>query len=672
MYLKKLVYKNVGPLVDVSIDMPFNENGTPKPLVLVGENGSGKSTLLSNIVDSFYEMAGGAFDNVRASNNNNSYQYYKIMGGSQITIGQQYLYSYIKYDESVDYIFKCGTLSFDDFKSKCEEKPLFSSWKDESNYKSSSIAKENAKKVFNNNIFVFFGPDRYEKPSWMGGKYFNTSDYEHPSIEPRYADSIVNPISAKNVTAVNLQWLLDLIVDSRADILIDDKDVVYLMHYPNGEINNYRALGNCRKQVERIMSQIIKQDVYFDLNIRNHNSSRFSIRNATDNKMIVPQLDALSTGETALFNMFATIVKYADRLEINNSLHLENIKGIVVIDEIELHLHSSMQNEVLPKLIKLFPQVQFVITTHSPLFLLGMSREFGEEGFEICQLPSGMKITTESFSEFQQAFDYMIDTQRYQDEVNDAIQKASVSKTLIVTEGATDWRHIKAALSALSLQEKNNGLFEENDVEFLEFDPKNSSKDSESSTNLEMGNSTLCSMCKEHAKLKQPRKIIFIADRDHSDTNKTLGSTTEKYRNWGNNVYSIILPIPSHRKTTPNICIEHYYTDDEIKTPVTIEGIDRRLYMANEFDEHGRGINEDIICVKENICGANKINIIEGSQGERVLSSQHGCDDNLALSKMEFAKRVLRKEAPFDNFSFDSFLELFKIIDEIIKLPLEL
>ena len=57
MYIEKLAYKNVGPLQDVRIDFPFNNNGTPKPVILVGENGTGKSTILSNIVDSFYEMA---------------------------------------------------------------------------------------------------------------------------------------------------------------------------------------------------------------------------------------------------------------------------------------------------------------------------------------------------------------------------------------------------------------------------------------------------------------------------------------------------------------------------------------------------------------------------------------------------------------------------------------
>lgn len=43
--------------------------------------------------------------------------------------------------------------------------------------------------------------------------------------------------------------------------------------------------------------------------------------------------------------MFSTIVRYADRNDLNKSIHLENITGIVIIDEIELHLHTSLQKK---------------------------------------------------------------------------------------------------------------------------------------------------------------------------------------------------------------------------------------------------------------------------------------------------------------------------------------
>lgn len=46
------------------------------------------------------------------------------------------------------------------------------------------------------------------------------------------------------------------------------------------------------------------------------------------------------------------------------------IDGIVLIDEIDLHLHPSLQRTLIPKLRATLPRVQFIVTTHSPMVLL--------------------------------------------------------------------------------------------------------------------------------------------------------------------------------------------------------------------------------------------------------------------------------------------------------------
>lgn len=43
--------------------------------------------------------------------------------------------------------------------------------------------------------------------------------------------------------------------------------------------------------------------------------------------------------------------------------------GIALIDEIELHLHPTLQQEVLSRFRRTFPQIQFIVTTHSPLVI---------------------------------------------------------------------------------------------------------------------------------------------------------------------------------------------------------------------------------------------------------------------------------------------------------------
>lgn len=61
-------------------------------------------------------------------------------------------------------------------------------------------------------------------------------------------------------------------------------------------------------------------------------------------------------------------------MQNNNSLTRAYEKyGIVLIDEIETHLHLSLQKAILPMLTKVFPNIQFIVTTHSPFVLNSLS-----------------------------------------------------------------------------------------------------------------------------------------------------------------------------------------------------------------------------------------------------------------------------------------------------------
>jgi predicted ATP-binding protein involved in virulence len=68
----------------------------------------------------------------------------------------------------------------------------------------------------------------------------------------------------------------------------------------------------------------------------------------------------------------------AKRLAIANPGLEENAwqgEGIVLIDEIDLHLHPQWQRRVLPALTKTFPNCQFIVTTHSPQVLSEVPKE---------------------------------------------------------------------------------------------------------------------------------------------------------------------------------------------------------------------------------------------------------------------------------------------------------
>ncbi len=79
-------------------------------------------------------------------------------------------------------------------------------------------------------------------------------------------------------------------------------------------------------------------------------------------------VDQLSDGEKCTLAMFGDLARRIALANPGLSNPLEG-KGIVLIDEIELHMHPSWQRRVLSVLKSVFPNIQFIITTHSPQIL---------------------------------------------------------------------------------------------------------------------------------------------------------------------------------------------------------------------------------------------------------------------------------------------------------------
>ena len=83
----------------------------------------------------------------------------------------------------------------------------------------------------------------------------------------------------------------------------------------------------------------------------------------------------LSDGEKCTMALFGDLAR---RLTIANP-NLDNPllgEGVVLIDEIELHMHPFWQRNVVGKLRETFPNIQFIITTHSPIVLSEIDDEF--------------------------------------------------------------------------------------------------------------------------------------------------------------------------------------------------------------------------------------------------------------------------------------------------------
>ncbi|MDY5064127.1 MAG: AAA family ATPase [Succinivibrio sp.] len=692
MYIKEIDVENLGPLEKANIKFSFNEDGTPKPLVLVGKNGSGKSTLISNIVDFFYEFSAKAYSNIQIydKNKNQFSCFFKILSPKEITVGKNYLYSHIRFDEEVEYRFVNGFIPEENFIGIGGE---LNDLKKNNGYVSNK--KVDTKQLIDEEIFVkkilmsqviaYFPPNRYEKPGWLHNSYYErmSSDYVsedvHLSISEIFRDEYKNPITVNCGENDLLHWILDVIVDSRleVDLQTNSKQITgFTFEKPE----NKKNFSISKNNIQKILTIILGREVKFELNPRSYQNSRFNIVRAKDNYIISPSLSSLSSGQIALFKMFATIVKYADSYDVQRSCDLSNIKGIVVIDEIELHLHPSMQADILPKLIDLFPKVQFIITTHSPLFLLGMDKVLGKDSYDLIDLPSATKISTETYSEFKAAFECYEKTDQFEKELQSVLSTINSNnyEPLLITEGQTDWVHLESAYLALSNIEENKDIFKQlENIRIFEYEAKGQShKISKLGLGVtghplhkvEMGDNDLLKMCESLSKLPRSSPLICIFDHDNTKIiDKVMNNGSFKY--WGNNVYSFSIPVPENRKDTPLISIEHYYSDDEIKTPQKKDNVECRLYMGNEFDERGRSKQGNKLCTNKSKCGTNKINILSRGKEEIVKSdlTDEADDVDYSLSKSDFAWNIYNKEAGFNNFDFSDFIKIFEMIRDIIE-----
>ena len=78
----------------------------------------------------------------------------------------------------------------------------------------------------------------------------------------------------------------------------------------------------------------------------------------------------LSDGYHVFIALVADIARRAVMLnEIDGADAPARVEGVVLIDELDLHLHPRWQREALPRLRNAFPRLQFIITTHSPQVL---------------------------------------------------------------------------------------------------------------------------------------------------------------------------------------------------------------------------------------------------------------------------------------------------------------
>lgn len=127
----------------------------------------------------------------------------------------------------------------------------------------------------------------------------------------------------------------------------------------------------------------------------------------------------LSQGEKSILALVADIARRLTLLNPKEDFPL-NGTGIVLIDEIDLHLHPEWQQLVIPRLQTTFPNIQFIITTHSPQVLTTVDVK------NIIKLKKELDLETNDFLssvEYPQFQTFGFDSSTVMNEIMDTAQR---------------------------------------------------------------------------------------------------------------------------------------------------------------------------------------------------------------------------------------------------------
>ena len=455
MYTKRVQIVNYGPIDHIDVVFPFDD-GTPQPVVFVGENGSGKSILLSHIVNAVVSAKDLVYSDTPEVEIG---RVYKLRSASYIKHSRDYYFARTDFEHGL-YVAEIMSTrpkhENADPPSETSPPDLQSCWHgmkpDSRDHYVSTIHQKEAtvRDLFAKRCALYFPPNRYEEPAWLNemnlksrAEYMSLSHTEGQTSRRLIHYSPLND---------NKNWLFDVVYDrsvfetrtTSVPIATDGRGQPVHLPVQLAPTGNATSVFDIALQVVRT---VLRGPPDTRLGIGRRRRRVVSIEGKGT---VVPNIFQLSTGETGLLNLFLSILRDFD-LCGSPFRRPGDVRGIIIVDEVDLHLHAVHQYEILPALIRLFPNVQFVLTTHSPLFVLGMNDVFGESGFRLFRLPSGQKISPEEFNEFESAYRSFTATTRFSNDLQSAIEHAQ--KPIVFLEGTIDVQYVRKAACLLGHDE---------------------------------------------------------------------------------------------------------------------------------------------------------------------------------------------------------------------------
>lgn len=289
-----------------NIDIPI-ENDTYPHLILTGKNGSGKTSVLEAVANHLQNIANDPYKNFLSLEQDIKYLQDKLNNGSNNIEDEKWLENRKKQYASYFGEVKIDFYNIDDFISKYQK---------------------------GNFIIAFYQANR----KVVINEPLNPTK---PAIKEVWS-------TKEMATREFLNFLSDLKIQealARNEKLDHEADI----------INTWFV------DFEKLLKKVFQDDSLQLL----FNYKDYSFQILTQGKTF--KFTEMSDGFAAVLEIIIDLILKMQRKDTLTRAYQQ--EGIVLIDEVETHLHLELQRLVLPLLTQLFPNIQFIVTTHSPFVL---------------------------------------------------------------------------------------------------------------------------------------------------------------------------------------------------------------------------------------------------------------------------------------------------------------
>ena len=178
------------------------------------------------------------------------------------------------------------------------------------------------------------------------------------------ADRVFSSVEPKHVEKVQLksEYMINEMPRTEFIKYLLDLKMTQALAVTGGKKDKAHTISVWFENFNNLLKQIFN-DESFEL-VFDEETFKFSI---AMNGREPFDFNTLSSGYAAILDIVADLIIRMEK-QINRSFDF-NIPGVVLIDEIETHLHLELQKNIMKLLTTVFPNIQFIVSSHSPFIL---------------------------------------------------------------------------------------------------------------------------------------------------------------------------------------------------------------------------------------------------------------------------------------------------------------